>query len=86
MKKLTICINDAALGQWALEVSSISSSSTGYAFEDYDNATCILTGEVCTDEEFLHTLASYALEEGYEEQNISAQCAVLYEIGLAEEA
>lgn len=75
-----VVINDAALGQWALQVSSVCKNGDGtYAFEDYGTATDLVDGHVCIDEQFLHMLADYALDEGYTEQNISAQCAVLYD-------
>lgn len=83
MNKQCIYINDAALGQWALEVYDVCKMGNGYAFEGYKTATDLLTGEVCTDEQFLYMLAEFALEEGYVEQNTSAQCAVLYEKALA---
>jgi len=74
-----VYINDAALGQWALQVYDVCNTGNGYAFEGYETATDLLTGETCTDEQFLYMLADYALDEGYVEQNISAQCEVLYE-------
>jgi len=79
-----VYINDAALGQWALAVSSVCKNTNGtYAFEDYSTATCLHTGDVCADEQFVYMLADYALDEGYAEQNISAQCEVLYDNALA---
>ena len=75
-----VYINDAALGQWALQVYDVCKHmDNSYAFEGYETATDLLTGETCTDEQFLYMLADYALDEGYVEQNISAQCEVLYE-------
>lgn len=78
--KQYVVINDAALGQWKLEVAELSSELDGtYAFAWYGEAIDLHTGEVCKDEAFVDMLADYALDEGYKEQNISAQCGVLWD-------
>ena len=77
--KQQVIINDAALGAWALNVGDLCEHADGtYAFEACDSAVCLHTGEVCTDEEFINQLCEYALEEGYNEQNVGVQCAALY--------
>ena len=82
-----VFINDAALGQWALNVHSVYKEfNNSYAFEGCNSAVDLTTGEVNTSSDWLQMLCNYALEEGYAEQNISAQCKVLYEAAIAAEA
>ncbi len=82
-----VTINDAALGQWALNVCELSKLMDGrYSFEGCYSAVDLTTGEVNTNSKWLQMLCDYAKEEGYVEQNICAQCEVLYEAAIAEEA
>ena len=76
--KQYVVINDAALGQWKIEVWDLCEHINGEcAFEGAGEAIDLTTGEACKDAEFLEMLYSYALEEGYYEQNISMQCKLL---------
>jgi len=81
-----VIINDV-FGNWALNVHSVYKKfNNTYAFKGCNSVVDLTTGKVNTWSDWRRMLCNYALEEGYEEQNISAQCKVLYEAAIAAEA
>lgn len=83
MQEQFVIINDAALGAWKICVDDVCKQwRGGYTFEVIHYAVDLHTNEVCNDRDFLAMLGEYATEEGYVEQNINAQCEVLFDAAI----